>query len=115
MNKWLLRIEGLCVFLLSIYVYGTNDFSWPLFLLLLFTPDVGMIGYVFNHERGAVVYNAFHTYSLPLGLLVLASILEIQWIFLYSLIWTAHIGMDRMLGYGLKYPTHFKDTHLNRM
>jgi hypothetical protein len=27
----------------------------------------------------------------------------------------AHVGMDRAVGYGLKYPTHFKDTHLQRI
>jgi hypothetical protein len=30
-------------------------------------------------------------------------------------IWVAHIGFDRMLGYGLKYPTAFSDTHLGRI
>jgi hypothetical protein len=26
-----------------------------------------------------------------------------------------HIGMDRALGFGLKYETDFKDTHLGRV
>ena len=32
-----------------------------------------------------------------------------------GLVWLAHIGIDRALGYGLKYPTHFEDTHLQRV
>ncbi len=31
-----------------------------------------------------------------------------------ALVWFAHIGFDRMVGYGLKYPTDFFDTHLRR-
>ncbi|RKQ33951.1 DUF4260 family protein [Oceanobacillus halophilus] len=38
-----------------------------------------------------------------------------QFLIIVGLIWTAHIGMDRMIGFGLKYPTAFKDTHIQRI
>lgn len=72
-----------------------------------------MLGYLVNVRAGAQLYNAVHTYVGPL-LLALYSMGASHPVLLpLTLIWFAHIGMDRMLGYGLKYPTHFKDTHLS--
>lgn len=61
-----------------------------------------------------MTYNALHTSALPAILAVLA--FAGQWgpSIDIALIWFAHVGMDRMLGYGLKYPSAFKDTHLQR-
>ena len=115
MNKILLHIEGVAVLALCLYLYGSLQFSWILFLVLLFLPDISMVGYAFNHKTGAKVYNFFHTYSISILLVMSGLFLSYSTILAIGLIWTAHIGMDRMLGYGLKYPTHFKDTHLNRV
>jgi hypothetical protein len=115
MNKILLHIEGMAVLALCLYLYGSLQFSWLLFLFLLFLPDISMVGYAFNHKTGAKVYNVFHTYSLSILLVIAGVFLSNSTILAIGLIWTAHIGMDRMLGYGLKYPTNFKDTHLNRV
>ncbi|MFE8703097.1 DUF4260 domain-containing protein [Cytobacillus sp. FJAT-54145] len=115
MNKLFLHIEGLTVLILSITVYAYQDYSWLLFFILLFVPDLSMMGYAFNKKIGALVYNAFHTYSLPILILVLGVVMENQTLLSIGIIWTSHIGMDRVLGYGLKYPTDFKDTHLNRV
>jgi len=115
MNKILLRIEGIAVLLLSLYFYTYHQFSWLFFLALLFVPDISMLGYLFSNRIGAVIYNIFHTYSFPIGGILLGMLLSNNFILAFSLIWCSHIGMDRMIGYGLKYPTHFKDTHLNRV
>ncbi|KXG09469.1 hypothetical protein AT864_02188 [Anoxybacillus sp. P3H1B] len=115
MNKILLQLEGAAILLLSLYFYSYNQFSWLLFFVLLFVPDISMIGYLFNNKVGAVLYNLFHTYSLPIGAVILGVLLSSEVVLEIGLIWSAHIGMDRMIGYGLKYPTHFKDTHLNRV
>ncbi|MBB3908366.1 DUF4260 domain-containing protein [Anoxybacteroides rupiense] len=115
MNKILLHLEGAAILLLSLYFYSYNQFSWLLFFVLLFAPDISMIGYLFNNKVGAVLYNLFHTYSLPIGAVILGVLLSNEVVLEIGLIWSAHIGMDRMIGYGLKYPTHFKDTHLNRV
>lgn len=115
MNKILLQLEGAAILLLSLYFYSYNQFSWLLFFVLLFAPDISMIGYLFNNKVGAVLYNLFHTYSLPIGAVILGVLLSSEVVLEIGLIWSAHIGMDRMIGYGLKYSTHFKDTHLNRV
>lgn len=115
MNKMLLHIEGFTVFVVSLYFYGYNQFSWILFIVLLFTPDISMIGYLFNNKVGSLLYNIIHTYSLSVFIVMFGLILSNQMILAIGLILTAHIGMDRMIGYGLKYPTNFKDTHLNRV
>ncbi len=115
MNKMMLHIEGLAVFVLSIYLYSYNGYSWWMFLILLFAPDISMIGYMFNNNVGAKCYNIFHTYSVSILIVIVGLLLKNQFVLAVGLIWSAHIGMDRALGYGLKYSTNFKDTHLNRV
>jgi len=115
MNKLILHLEGLAVLLLSLYFYWTNDFSWILFIILLFVPDLSMLGYLMNNKIGAVIYNIFHTYIFPIVLIFISLIADQSTLLAIGLIWAAHIGMDRLVGYGLKYPTEFKDTHLNRV
>ncbi|MGC4049469.1 MAG: DUF4260 domain-containing protein [Paludibaculum sp.] len=108
----LLHLEGAAVLVLSLYAYQAQHASWGLFALLLLVPDLSMLGYLVNARAGAQAYNAVHTYVGPL-LLALYSVGAHPALLPLALIWLAHIGMDRMLGYGLKYPTHFKDTHLS--
>jgi len=83
--------------------------------LLTLAPDISMLGYLLNNKVGAMVYNLFHTYSLSIGLVICGLILSNETVLAIGIIWCAHIGMDRMIGYGLKYSTEFKDTHLNRI
>ena len=115
MNKVLLHVEGFAVFALSIYFYGYSQFSWILFLILLLAPDISMLGYLLNNKVGAMLYNLFHTYITAIIVIFLGVLLSNPTALAFGLIWSAHIGMDRMIGYGLKYPTEFKDTHLNRV
>ncbi|GGE35388.1 hypothetical protein GCM10011391_12640 [Pullulanibacillus camelliae] len=115
-NAIVLRIEGLVVLALCVYFYFFNlQFNWLVFVILLLAPDVSQLGYLQNARAGAVWYNLFHTYSIPMAILACSVLAHNHILLVISLIWVAHIGMDRMLGYGLKYPTKFQDTHLNRV
>jgi hypothetical protein len=111
----LLRAEGLAVLISAIAVYAHLRGNAWLFVLLLFTPDVFMLGYLKNVQLGSIIYNIGHTYLVPIVVLAIAlyaeSFLGVQ----IAIIWFAHIGLDRLMGYGLKYPTNFKDTHLQRV
>lgn len=110
-----LRLEGAAVAVASGAVYQMSDGSWLLFALLFLVPDLFMLGYLRNPKFGALVYNLGHTYLTPLvvaGIWFLASTPALLWV---SLIWTAHIGFDRALGYGLKDASGFKHTHLQRI
>ncbi|WP_245799148.1 DUF4260 domain-containing protein [Virgibacillus siamensis] len=101
--------------LASVYFYFSSGLDWLLFAVLLFAPDISMFGYVHGKKAGAIVYNLFHTYVIPIMLLLAGMLLLHTTFVAVGLIWTAHIGMDRMLGFGLKYPDDFKDTHLTRV
>jgi hypothetical protein len=109
----LLRIEGLVLLAGSLLLYAQNRGEWWVFLALLLAPDVSMLGYLRGPAVGGAVYNLFHNY-LPPAVLALYGVLSGNQALLLALIWLAHIGMDRLLGYGLKYSSGFKDTHLGR-
>jgi len=111
----LLKLEGAAVFALSLYAYHALHAGWLLFAVLILAPDLFMLGYLVNVKAGAALYNLVHTYTLPLAMLGVAYGLHRHDVAAVALIWLAHISMDRMLGYGLKYPTFFKDTHLQRL
>jgi hypothetical protein len=108
----LLRVEGGIVLAFSVFLYWQAHAGWLLFAVLFLAPDLSMLGYLRNVRVGAAVYNAVHTLTVPLLLLLYAVATKRLLPVPYALIWTAHIGVDRLLGFGLKYPTHFKDTHL---
>ncbi|WP_181347992.1 DUF4260 domain-containing protein [Thalassobacillus sp. CUG 92003] len=115
MSKVFLHLEGLTVFLGTLYFYSQFGSSWWLFLAFLLVPDLSMVGYAINKKMGGIIYNAGHTYVFPL-VLIISSVLSNQAFLLsLSLIWLAHIGMDRTIGYGLKYPSDFKETHLQKV
>ena len=113
--RGLLRLEGAVLLGLSILLYARLDRSWWLFALLLLAPDVGMLGYVRGTRVGAVAYNLFHTYAAPAALAAIGIVAEDHLLIALSLIWFAHIGLDRALGYGLKFPEGFEHTHLGRI
>lgn len=111
----LLRLEGLAILVAAVTAYAHQGYSGIAFALLLLTPDLGMIGYLANPVIGSRTYNAVHFYALPLLLIALGLSLGAPIALQFGLIWCAHIGMDRLMGYGLKYPTTFKETHLGRV
>lgn len=110
-----LRCEGLVVLAIATWAYAELGSSWWLFALLFFTPDLSFLGYLASPKTGAVIYNLAHTYALSLPLLGAGWLLEVPLLVSLALIWTAHIGFDRMLGYGLKYSDSFHHTHLGWM
>jgi hypothetical protein len=111
----LVRIEEAILLLLTLFAYQHLHYSWLPFAILFLTPDLFMLGYLLNARLGAAVYNLAHTLNLPLALLFISYLKHWQRAPAIALIWTAHIAFDRLLGYGLKYPTHFKDTHLQHL
>ncbi|GEN54925.1 DUF4260 domain-containing protein [Halobacillus faecis] len=115
MPRFLLHVEGAIGLIASMYFYQQNDFSWLAFVFLLLVFDISMLGYLVNESAGAVIYNISHSYVLPVVLLLVAITISVDWLLMISLIWTAHNGMDRMFGYGLKYPSGFKDTHFQKV
>jgi Domain of unknown function (DUF4260) len=110
-----LRLEGAAAFAAAVALYAHAGFSWPLFALLLLAPDLAMLAYFIGPGAGAFVYNLAHTYALALPLALAGFFLDSSLALTLALIWVAHIGLDRMLGYGLKYPSSFGDTHLGRI
>jgi len=113
--RWLLQAEGAAILLVTLILYAQDHFHWWLYALLFLAPDLSMLGYVVNVRVGAAMYNLAHTLTVPLTLLAVGLLLPAPQVFPFGLIWLSHIGFDRMLGYGLKYPTHFKDMHLQHV
>ena len=111
----LLRMEGGALLLVSALLYGDIGANWFAFVLLLLAPDVGMLGYLRGSHLGAASYNLLHTEALPAALGVYGFLVANGLVLSLALIWLAHIGMDRLLGFGLKFPTAFRDTHLGRL
>jgi hypothetical protein len=111
----LLHIEEAVLLIITIYAYQHLHYSWLLFAILFLTPDLFMLGYLINVRLGAATYNLAHTLTLPFALLLASYVLRWHLAPAIALIWTAHIAIDRLLGYGLKYPTSFKDTHLQHI
>ena len=112
---WLLRMEGLAVAALSAILYARAGASWRLFAALWLLPDLSMLGYLAGPRWGAQCYNAIHSYLLPGALAAVALLLHRDALLPFALIWFNHIGVDRLCGYGLKYPTGFGDTHLSSL
>ena len=98
----------------SAFAYARIEGGWLMFALLFLAPDVFMLGYLGGRKLGAAVYNAGHAYILPASLAACGMFLSRPALVAVGLIWIAHIGFDRLLGYGLKYKTGFKHSHLSR-
>ncbi len=111
----LLRIEEATLLLATILLYQYLHFSWLLFALLFLAPDLFMLGYLANPRIGAAIYNLAHPLFLPILLFLIAFATHRPILEAIAIIWTSHITTDRLLGFGLKYPAHFKDTHLQHL
>ena len=110
-----LRIEALAVFCAATALFWRLDGSWTFYLIFFFTPDVALAGYLVGNRAGAWAYNAAHSTVGPLALGIAAMVFDSSIAVALALIWLAHIGFDRALGYGLKHESGFKDTHLGRI
>lgn len=112
--KKLISLEYLTLILTILFIYFyVFHFSWWLLLILLFSPDLSMVGYLINTKIGAFLYNIFHHLLFPSFLLIIALLINNETFMMFSLICYLHIYLDRLLGYGLKYRDNFQHTHLN--
>jgi hypothetical protein len=109
---WLLRAEGAVVLIAALAAYAKFGLGWSVFAWCLLAPDLAFLGYLAGARVGAVAYNATHAYVGAVATLGLGAVLAHPTLVAAGLIWCAHIGMDRMLGYGLKYSRGFRFTHL---
>ena len=111
----LLRGEGALILAAATYAYAQTGFSWWIFAVLFFAPDIFMLGYLGGNKLGAIVYNIGHTYLVPAIVLIAGSLLAspLAMAMAIAMIWIGHIGFDRIMGYGLKYASGFKFTHLS--
>ncbi|MGA2650704.1 MAG: DUF4260 domain-containing protein [Terracidiphilus sp.] len=113
--RTLLRLEGLAAAAFAAALYAHTGTSWWLFAALWLVPDLSMLGYLMSPDIGARIYNAIHSYTTPATLAVCALLLKSPAVMPFALIWVNHIGVDRLLGYGLKYPAGFGWTHLGKL
>ena len=109
------RLEGGILLALSLLIYWKLAGPWLWYVVLILAPDLFMLGYLGGPRLGATLYNLGHTWLLP-GILAAVGIIGgTSFALDVALIWFGHIGVDRLLGYGLKLPTGFQDTHLGRI
>ena len=112
-----MNLEGAAVLGAVVYIYFFRvDGNWIMFVGLILVPDVGLIAYASRNNRiGSILYDAFHTYVLSVALLVSGVATGSEIVVQIGLISAAHIGMDRAIGYGLKYAAKPKPTHLQKV
>ena len=113
--RTMLRLEGLGLFLGMTLLYWCWEGSWWIFAALFLAPDLSFAGYLGGPRTGAAVYNAAHSYMLPMALMTTGFVTASPLVLSIAIIWLAHIGFDRALGYGLKYTEGFGFTHLGRI
>lgn len=111
----ILRAEALAIFVAGIVLYLQLNGHALWLLPLLLVPDVSMVGYLGGPRLGAMTYNLGHNVVTALGILAIGWFAAIAPLALLGAVLLAHLGMDRALGYGLKLPTDFRDTHLGRI
>jgi len=110
---WFLRAEAAGALVGAVLAYRSLGGGWGLFAALFLAPDISMVGYLAGRVVGARAYNLAHTYLAPMLLGLAGLALTMPDLYGPALIWVAHIGFDRLMGYGLKYPAGFGATHLS--
>ena len=113
--RTMLRLEGLALFMGMTLLYWVWDGSWWVYAVLFLVPDLSFAAYLAGPRFGAVIYNAAHSYLAPMALNVAGFATNEPLILSIAMIWLAHIGIDRALGFGLKYSSGFGFTHLGRL
>jgi hypothetical protein len=113
--RTLLRLEGVVLFAGMTLLYALWDGSWWVYAILFLGPDLSFAAYLAGAKAGAIVYNAAHSYLLPVALMTAGLAMASPLVLSIAMIWLAHIGIDRALGYGLKYQAGFAFTHLGRI
>ncbi len=111
----LIKLEEAGLFIVTVYLFFQLDYPWWLFPLLLFLPDVSILGYMVNETTGAYIYNFLHHRGIAVILYMGGVLLTQPLMSLIGLILFAHSSLDRIFGYGLKHTTGFSHTHLGRI
>lgn len=110
-----LRLEGLAAFIAGLVLFGALGGNWLFLVPLLLLPDISMVGYLAGPRIGAFGYNLVHNWAFGLAILGIGMWLAQPAIQIVGSLAVAHVGMDRAVGYGLKLPGSFHDTHLGRI
>jgi hypothetical protein len=110
--RTVLRLEGLCVLLGSLIAYSEFGAGWGVFALFFLAPDLSLLAYLAGPRAGALMYNTAHSYAGATLMLASGIFFSAHLAITAGMIWIAHIGFDRALGYGLKYSSGFRFTHL---
>jgi hypothetical protein len=113
--RFLLHAEGAVVAVAAVALYFHLGYPWWLLVVLALAPDLSMLGYLAGPVAGSLAYDLAHTYAVPVALAVIGVLAGADVPVQVALIWVTHIGIDRAIGYGLKYPSGFEDTHLQRV
>jgi len=113
--RMLLRIEGACLFAIALVLYSRLGETWWLFAILFLAPDLSFLAYLAGARAGAIVQSVVHTIAGPILLALTGLFVPYEPAMAVALIWLAHCGIDRALGYGLKYEAGFGFTHLGRI
>lgn len=111
----ILKLEELAQFMFGIFIFSQLDYSWWWFAALILTPDIGAIGYLINTRIGAITYNIFHHKAVAIVIGLIGFYYDNSLLILIGVILFSHAAMDRIFGYGLKYPDSFKNTHLGKI
>ena len=110
-----LKLEEVLIFALGIYLFSLLNYQWWWFLVLILTPDMGMLGYLFGPKVGALSYNLFHHRGLAVAIYLTGIYLSLPLCQLIGIILFSHASLDRIFGYGLKYDKGFRYTHLGEI
>ncbi|MGN7785145.1 DUF4260 domain-containing protein [Niabella sp. 22666] len=110
--KWLLKTEELVMLLLSVFLLWNSDAAWYWYVLILFGPDISMLGYLVNNKVGAALYNLFHHKGIAILIFLAGMYLSNDLLLRAGVVLFGHAALDRIAGYGLKYNKGFSFTHL---
>ncbi|WP_373877042.1 DUF4260 domain-containing protein [Lysinibacillus piscis] len=113
--RHIIKLEYASIALLCLLFYWYYQFPWLYLILFLLTPDISMVGYLINGKVGALFYNMSHSFICPAFLLFIGIVCTENVCMMIALIWLMHIGVDRALGYGLKYKDAFTHTHIQHI
>lgn len=113
-RTWL-RLEGLAAFGAGLVLYGVSGGDWLFIVPLILLPDLSAVGYIAGPRVGALTYNLVHNWAPGFVALLVGVWSSSPVALLLAAVLIAHVGMDRALGYGLKLPSAFQDTHLGRI
>lgn len=102
MIKSISKLEGLAIFLASVYFYNITSGNWVLFIALILVPDLAMLGFLRSRAFGSMTYNLVHNYAIGLAKVFLGIFIGNNFVVSLGIILLAHVGMDRFLGFGLK-------------